>query len=451
MAARTLACSIALVATLLATCAQAVPKTWVGADGGSFGTSANWNPAGAPGPSDSALFANGTIASTYDINFDANATLTQLTVATSPLVFTGPSRTLSLTSTSGSPTSLLIGRNGSGTASATLTSNLAQLNAVYAMLGADTGSSGTLNLVAGALSVSGTGTFTDFAIGNWGTGTVNVSSGADVSVTGETWLAVYGGSTGNLSITGTGSTWTNTGIFRTGKGSGTINVMSGATLSAAGGIELFHGRLTGNGDINASVNSRGGIIAPSSLTSGYGTLHITGPLTQDTSSKIEIQLGGTTAGTFDRLNVTGAMTLAGTLQVTLPSFALSLPQNTVVDILDFTSVTGTFTSVTLPGLSESLEWDTSKLYTDGTIRVVLPGDFNNNGTVDAADYTLWQKGRGTIYTTADYNTWRTHFGKSAAGTGSSLDATTSIPEPAALTLALLALCSWPLRDRRSTH
>ena len=315
------------------------------------------------------------------------------------------------------------------------------------MLGANTGSSGTLNLVAGALSVSGTGTFTDFAIGNWGSGTVNVSNGADVTVTGETWLAVYGGSVGNLSVTGTGSTWTNTGILRTGKGSGTINVGTGATLSATGGIELFYGRLTGNGDINAAVNSRGGIIAPSSLTSGYGTLHITGPFTQDTNSKIEIQIGGTTAGTFDRLNITGAATLAGTLQVTLPSFAPSLPQNTVLDILDFTSVTGTFATVTLPGLTGSLEWDTSKLYTDGTIRVVLPGDFNNNGTVDAADYALWQKGLGTIYTAADYNTWRTHYGKTAAGSGTSLDATTTIPEPASLTLALLAIAALTHRRR----
>ena len=62
MAARTLACSIALVATLLSTCAQAVTKTWIGTDGGSFGTSTNWDPAGAPGSADSALFVNGAVA-----------------------------------------------------------------------------------------------------------------------------------------------------------------------------------------------------------------------------------------------------------------------------------------------------------------------------------------------------------------------------------------------------
>jgi hypothetical protein len=43
----------------------------------------------------------------------------------------------------------------------------------------------------------------------------------------------------------------------------------------------------------------------------------------------------------------------------------------------------------------------------------VPGDFNNNGTVDAADYVVWRKGLGTTYTQTDYDTWRTNFGKTA--------------------------------------
>jgi hypothetical protein len=45
----------------------------------------------------------------------------------------------------------------------------------------------------------------------------------------------------------------------------------------------------------------------------------------------------------------------------------------------------------------------------------LPGDFNNNATVDAADYVVWRKGLGTIYTAAGYDDWRAHFGENAAG------------------------------------
>jgi hypothetical protein len=160
-----------------------------------------------------------------------------------------------------------------------------------------------------------------------------------------------------------------------------------------------------------------------------------GAYTQGAGGKLRIEINDTTPGTYDRLNVSGPVTLAGTLQVTLASFTPA--QNNVFDILDFTSLTGTFGTITLPPLTGSLEWDTSKLYTDGTIRVVLPGDFNNSGTVDAADYAAWRKGLGTTYVASDYDVWRAHFGRTAAGTGSSLTAATSVPEPTSLTLTLL--------------
>jgi hypothetical protein len=42
-----------------------------------------------------------------------------------------------------------------------------------------------------------------------------------------------------------------------------------------------------------------------------------------------------------------------------------------------------------------------------------PGDFNQDGTVDAADYVVWRKGLGTNYSEADYDQWRGHFGETA--------------------------------------
>ena len=44
----------------------------------------------------------------------------------------------------------------------------------------------------------------------------------------------------------------------------------------------------------------------------------------------------------------------------------------------------------------------------------IPGDFNGNGVVDAADYVAWRKGLGTLYTQNDYNVWRAHFGQMPA-------------------------------------
>jgi len=50
----------------------------------------------------------------------------------------------------------------------------------------------------------------------------------------------------------------------------------------------------------------------------------------------------------------------------------------------------------------------------------LAGDFNADGTVDAADYSRWRDGLGTIYTQDDYNDWKTNFGQSLGGASSSL-------------------------------
>ena len=79
---------------------------------------------------------------------------------------------------------------------------------------------------------------------------------------------------------------------------------------------------------------------------------------------------------------------------------------------------------------------------------VLPGDFNYDGTVDAADYVMWRKTDGSQ---AGYNSWREHFGQSA-GSGSFSDAT--VPEPSSawlfVPIALAAIRSWR-RWRRDCH
>lgn len=67
----------------------------------------------------------------------------------------------------------------------------------------------------------------------------------------------------------------------------------------------------------------------------------------------------------------------------------------------------------------------------------VPGDYNGDGLVDAADYTVWRDGLGTTYTQADYDVWKTNFG-SAAGAGAINSAL--VPEPATLNLWLAAVC-----------
>jgi hypothetical protein len=81
----------------------------------------------------------------------------------------------------------------------------------------------------------------------------------------------------------------------------------------------------------------------------------------------------------------------------------------------------------------------------------LPGDFNTNGTVDAADYIVWRNGLGTTYTQADYNTWRANFGRSAvaAATVAVGNSIPAVPEPTAASLLLIGpalMLAWRLRD-----
>ena len=75
----------------------------------------------------------------------------------------------------------------------------------------------------------------------------------------------------------------------------------------------------------------------------------------------------------------------------------------------------------------------------------MPGDYNRDGVVDAADYVVWRQNFGSPTSlpgdntagvgTDDFNRWRTHFGDASDGRG--LDAT-SVPEPFAATCAAIA-------------
>lgn len=67
----------------------------------------------------------------------------------------------------------------------------------------------------------------------------------------------------------------------------------------------------------------------------------------------------------------------------------------------------------------------------------LLGDYNQDGTVDAADYVVWRKHDGTQQ---GYNTWRANFGATAgSGAAGDLPFPAAVPEPATFLLAALGL------------
>ena len=86
----------------------------------------------------------------------------------------------------------------------------------------------------------------------------------------------------------------------------------------------------------------------------------------------------------------------------------------------------------------------------------VPGDYNGNGTVDAADYVLWRNGGplqnevdavGTI-NAADYTAWRARFGNTGGSSGgTSVNAV--VPEPATFALLMFAAAGWCFRRGRA--
>jgi probable HAF family extracellular repeat protein len=84
--------------------------------------------------------------------------------------------------------------------------------------------------------------------------------------------------------------------------------------------------------------------------------------------------------------------------------------------------------------------------------IPLPGDFNLDGTVDAADYVVWRKGLGITYTQDHFNEWRANFGATLGGGAGASDSDQAIspivPEPAAVLIVVLgaAIMCLPARQ-----
>lgn len=91
----------------------------------------------------------------------------------------------------------------------------------------------------------------------------------------------------------------------------------------------------------------------------------------------------------------------------------------------------------------------------------LLGDYNNDGTVNAADYPLWRDNLGSNFDLAgngdetggsagmvddaDYDLWFANFGNGGQGAGAIVAA---VPEPGSHLLLASALLGWTWIDRR---
>ena len=201
-------------------------------------------------------------------------------------------------------------------------------------------------------------------------------------------------------------------------------------------------------DVTTALTFDGGTVdLQDLLTPAF--LRVSGDYRHEANATLELDLKSDSE--HDRLLVDGNLLLeGGELRVALAN-GLTPQAGDRFDILDFSEAIGSFDALTLPSLSDGLAWDASQLLETGELRVGVIGDYNADGRVDAADYTVWRDhldSDGSLLPNRDpsnlgpigqqdYDSWRDHYGKE-------VQQPLAVPESAALTSVLtMALSRLP--------
>jgi hypothetical protein len=239
----------------------------------------NWTNAGTiQAAGGDTIVAEGTI-SNFSANTLTGGTWKVFTNSTLELNTSNPSNNLTL--------------NNLNSNAATLVLDGANSKVTNANTSADALTGFATNLAGGSLTVQDGRSLTTPAFSNAGTlvvgtaGTFSVKSGSDDTQTG-----------GTTSVIGTG-------VLQS-AGTGNFNLKAGVLQG------------TGTATFTSVINS-GGQVNPG-LSGQTGKLTIMGNYSQNAGGTLNIRLGGTAAGQFDQLAVSGVATLGGTLKVTLVNF-----------------------------------------------------------------------------------------------------------------------------------
>jgi hypothetical protein len=200
------------------------------------------------------------------------------------------------------------------------------------------------------------------------------------------------------------------------------------------------------GTFSGNLLNQGGTLAPGHSA---GTTTITGSYTQQFGGNLEIEIGFTPGAIgHDRVNVSSFAELHGELQLALLDGFVPGASSTFTILTAASGILGAFSNIANGARLDTIDdlgsfqvnygagsaFNPNHIVLSNFLPNTLPGDFNDDGVVDGADFVMWRK---VDLGPAAYNTWRQHFGESLGG-GSSADVFDgAVPEPSS-SLALAA-------------
>lgn len=239
----------------------------------------------------------------------------------------------------------------------------------------------------------------------------------------------------------------------------------GTLFIAEGNADFFTGFTNRSDMVLSNATLTGTLVNEGNLTalgfSTAGELQLTG------DSVLSLGINGT--ADFDSLRV-DTLTLGGVLDLSLSGFDLEVGDSfAILEVL--TSLSGTFDGLadgdivgTFGGIDLFIDYnagDGNDVFLTTILPMGITGDYNDDGVVDAADYTVWRQNLGTSaslpndatpgsVTEADYLAWRSNYGMTTAATST---AAAAVPEPSTLLLLLTFWCyvvSGSGRSRKSS-
>lgn len=224
----------------------------------------------------------------------------------------------------------------------------------------------------------------------------------------------------------------------------------------SGGVFEFNAGTLGANRFNGDLQNVAGRLSPG-VDIETGSTILDGDYTQQSGATLAVDIGGVGPGsTYDLVNITGEAQLDGLLEVALAG-GFTPDASDEFTVLAADNLIGFFDNVatgqridTSDGLGSfvvnygigSAFDETRVVLSDFQSSGLLPGDYNHDGVVDAADYTVWRDGGSPDNSQSGRALWANNYGATA---GTSI----AIPEPSgAALIAVLLYTGQRRRERR---